>query len=112
MGKRVSNELLSNKTLAVLQKRIFTFHVLSYVGRLHAKISSNNNGGFTAKQLKKLILIHSPIGLKGLLHTEHLGCWLLYVHACHLICSTFVKVENVQSAQLFFVWFARRFEQL
>ena len=83
----------------------------SYVGRLPAQISSNY-GGFTAKQWKNWILIYSPLVLKGLLPTEHLGCWLLYVDTCHLICSTFIKVENVQSAHLFFVRFARRFEEL
>ena len=104
----VSNDLLNKNKLAVLEKRISAFHVPSYVGRLPAQISSNY-GGFTAKQW---ILVYSPIVLKGLLPTEHLGCWLLFVRACHLICSTFLKVENVQSAHLFFVQFARCVEEL
>ena len=62
--------------------------------------------------MENWILIYSPVVLKDLLPTEHLGCWLLFVHACHLICSTWIKVENIHSAHMLFVQFTRRFEEL
>ena len=80
----------------------------SNVGRLPAQIASR----FTAKQWKNWNLIYSLVVLKDLVPTEYLGCWLLFVHACHLICSTLIKVENIHSAHMFFVQFARRFEEL
>ena len=55
---------------------------------------------------------YSPIVLKGLIPAEHVGCWLLFVRACNLICSPFLILENVQSAHLFFVQFANCVKEL
>lgn len=39
-----------------------------------------------------------------------MGCWLLFVRACRLICKPIVKIDDINTADLFFLQFCRRFE--
>ena len=80
-------------------------------GRLPARIGSCY-GGFTAKQWKNWILIYSVVAMKGMLPNDHMGCWLLYVNACKLLCKPVLKKEDIIAADRFFIQFCRKFEIL
>ena len=41
-----------------------------------------------------------------------MGCWLLFVRATTFLCKPIIKVDDVNSADLFFLQFCRRFEVL
>ena len=57
------------------------------VGRLPARIKSRYDG-FTAQQW---ILLYSVVAMKHMLPSDHMGCWLLYVNACKLLCKPMLK---------------------
>ena len=79
-----------------IEKRIDLFTVPAVVGRLPSRIGSQY-GGFTAKQWKNWILLYSAVALKGLLPSDDMGCWLLFVRACSLLCKPIIKKEDVAS---------------
>ena len=66
------------------------------MGRLPGWVGSRY-GGFTAKQWKNWVLLYSAVALKGLIPSNDMGCWLLFVRACTLLCQPRVKVEDVNS---------------
>ena len=105
----VKNSILSKGDIEEIENRVSLFKVPTGVGRLPGRIGSRY-GGFTANQWKNWILLYSPVVLKGLLPTNDMGCWLLFVRACRLICKAIVKIDDINSADLFFLQFCRRFE--
>ena len=107
----VTNNLLTKQGLEEIENHIASFKVPSDVGRLPAQISSNY-GAFIAKQWKNWILIYSPVVLKGLLPSEHMGCWLLFVCACRAICLPLITTSDVESSHMFFLQFCKRVEEL
>lgn len=104
-------KLLSKADLAKIEYRIKLFHVPSDCGRVPFKISSSY-GAFTAEQWRNWIIIYSPVVLKGLLPTEHLRCWLLFVQACHLLCYRIIKYPDIVTADLLLLNFCKSFQQL
>ncbi len=85
----IEKGLLTNQKLKEVETRVSLFQIPSGVGRLQGRISSQY-GGFTANQWRNWIMMYSPVVLKGLLPTEYMGCWLLFVRACYTICSRLV----------------------
>lgn len=81
------------------------------MGRLPSRIGARH-GGFTAKQWKNWILIYSVVALNGLLPSSHMGCWLLYVHACKLLCKPILKREDIIAADRFLIQYCHKFETL
>ena len=73
-----------------IEKRIDLFTVPAVVGRLPSRIGSQY-GGFTAKQWKNWILLYSAVALKGLLPSDDMRCWLLFVGACSLLCKPIIR---------------------
>lgn len=91
------NDILSKRDIEDIENYISIFKVPTGVGRLPARIGSWY-GGFTANQWKNWILLYSPVVLKGLLPTNDMGCWLLFVRACRLICKPNVKIDDINTA--------------
>ena len=50
--------------------------------------------------------------LEGLLANGHMGCWLLFVRACHTICSSFISIRDIESSHMFLIQFCKRVEEL
>ena len=98
----VKNGILSKGDIEEIENRVSLFKVPTGVGRLPGRIGSRY-GGFTANQWKNWILLYSPVVLKGLLPTNDMGCWLLFVCACRLICKAIVKIDDINSASCNFV---------
>ena len=84
----IENNLLTKESIEEIESRISLFNVPTGVGRLPSRIASRH-GSFTAKQWKNRILIYSVAVLKGVLPSNHMGCWLLYVRACKLLCKLY-----------------------
>lgn len=94
----LQNNLLTTQRLEEVESRIASFKVPSDISRLPVQISSDY-GAFTAKQWKNWILIYSPVVLKGLLPSEHMGCWLLFVCACCAICMPLITRNDAESSR-------------
>lgn len=102
---------LSKSDITEIERRISLFKVPAGVGRLPGRIGSRY-GGFTADQWKNWILLYSATVLKGLLPSSDMGCWLLFVRACTLLCKPVLKLDDINAADLFFLQFCRRFENI
>ena len=107
----VKNNFLMKKDLKILEERIHSFDVGTGIGRLPHRIASNY-GGYTTSQWKNWTLIYSMFCLKGLLPESHLRCWQTFVLACQYLCSPVMSKTDILKADLLFVKFGERFEQL
>ena len=107
--------MLSKKNLEILEQKIHLFDVGTGNGRLPHKIASNY-GGYTASQWKKKwknwTLIYCLFCLKDLLPERHIICWQIFVLACKWICSPIISKTDIVKADLLFVKFGQKFEQL
>ena len=90
----VDFNLLTNRKMEEIEKKIKSFIIPADCGRLPSNISSSY-GSFTASQWRNWITIYSPVVLKGILPNEHLRCWLLFVKATQLLCHRIVRVYDV-----------------
>ena len=107
----VKTNLLSKKDLKVLEERINSFDVGTGIGRLPHRIASNYDG-YTASQWKNWTLIYSLFSLKGLLSESHLRCWQTFDLACQYLCTPVLSTIDILKADLLFVKFGERLEQL
>ena len=107
----ITKNLLSKKDLKVLEDRINYFDVGTGIGRLLHKTASDY-GGYTASQWKNWILIYSMFFLKDLLPETHLRCWQTFVLACQYLCTPVLSKTDIIKADLLFVKFGERFENL
>lgn len=87
--------LFTKTVFEKIQQRVDTIKPPSAVGRIPLKITSNFSG-FTADQWKTWTTMYSPYALRDVLPSEHLQCWLKFVHACRLLCSTVLTMDEVQ----------------
>ena len=71
---------------------IITKHSLSVIEERVRAISTAKNIGWLpyADQWRNWTIIFSPVVLKGLLPSQHLRCWLLFVKACSLLCRRII----------------------
>ena len=107
----ITKNLLSKKDLKVLEDRINSFDVGTGIGRLLHKTASDY-GGYTASEWKNWILIYSMFFLKDLLPETHLRCWQTFVLACQYLCTPVLSKTDIIKADLLFVKFGERFENL
>ena len=107
----VKKDLLTKKKLKILEQKIDSFDVETGNGRLPHRIASNY-GGYTASQWKNWTLIYSLFCLRDLLPESHLRCWQTFVLACQYICCPILSKTDIVKADLLFVKFGKKFEQL
>ena len=89
-----TKNVLTEKHLVEIQKRVDTFTCPSDVGRLPLKISSHFSG-FTAEQWKNWTIYFSLYALKGILPWNHYNCWLLFVKSCWIFCRRSISVSEL-----------------
>lgn len=107
----IKNNYLTKKDLKVIETRINSFDTGTGIGRLPHRIASNY-GSYTASQWKNWTLIYSLFCLKSLLPENHLKCWQTFVLACQYLCSPVLTRTDILKADLLFVKFGERIEQL
>lgn len=79
------------------------------IGRLPLKIGSCFSG-FTADQWRNWTISYSPIALRDVLHRDHLQYWLLFVKACNLLSTRYLKKENILLADQYLQFFCKKYE--
>ena len=107
----IHHNVLTKDDLLSFEKLIDKFHSPADIGHIPSNVSAGY-GGFTANQWRLWITLYSPVVLKSVLPREHYQCWLLYVRVCAILCSQFLHVPDVDSADLFLLNFCRRCEAL
>lgn len=103
--------LLDEKDLKLLQKRINKLKVPSSIGRIPSKIASRFKG-FTADQFKNWALVFSSFALKDILPDRHLQSWKLFVKACRILCSPVISTSQVKIADELLLKFCRTVQDL
>jgi hypothetical protein len=91
------NNLFTKTQLEEIEKRIETMKVITDIGRLPMKITSNA-GSYTAEQWKNWTLIYSLYCLEGILPDVHYKCWHTFVLACLYICKPVLSKSDLQIA--------------
>lgn len=104
-------EILDHKAFEIIQKRIMSVNVPRDVGRIPYKIESGM-AGMTADQWKNWTCIYSIYALHGLLPSEHLDCWWLFVQACIFLCQPLISHADINKGDLFIMEFCKEFEKL
>ena len=107
----IEKELLTKQNLSTIESLLYKFCTPINVGRLPSNISSMYKG-YTANQWSNWITIYSLVVLKGILPSEHLRCWLLFVRACCILKSHTLRKQDVITADTYLVQFCRTFQQL
>jgi len=115
-GKRVmqvwiDQGVLSKRDFRKIEQTVAKIKVPRHVGRISLKIALSFSG-FTADEWRNWITIFSPVALKGLMHPDHLRCWLLFVRACYLICYRIITTEIIDEIHLYLVQFCKLFQNL
>lgn len=105
------NGLLKKEDFDMIQQKIETLQVPSDVGRIPYKIESGM-AGLTADQWKNWTCVYSMYALQGVLATEHLNCWWLFVQACILICQPLISQERINRADQIMLEFCQVYENL
>ena len=103
--------ILSEHSLAEIDRRAKLVQVPSDIGRLPTNISSNY-GGFKADQWRSWITVYSPVVLKGLLPTAHFLCWMIFVRATCILCQRILKKADLLTADLMLLNFCEKFQHL
>ena len=104
-------EILTKNDLEEIEKRSSEFQVPYSIGRLPTNIASNY-GGFKATQWQTWITLYSPVVLKGIIPDNHLQCWLIFVRDSSIMSQRILKKDDVTTADLLFLTFCKKFEQL
>ena len=105
------NNILSKQDLAIIEKRMSQMQAPYSIGRLPLKIGSGFSG-FTADQWRNWTVSYSPIALRDVLPREHLQYWLLFVKACSLLCTRYLKKGNIQLADQYLQLFCTKYEEV
>ena len=74
------------------------------IGRIPCKIASSF-ADFTAYQWRVWTTIISLVVLKGILPSDDLNCWLLFVNTCRLLMTRIILVDNVKQANEYLMLF-------
>ena len=107
----IKTDRLTQQDLQVIQEKAALLKFPYDVGRIPIKIASTFSG-FTADQWRTWTTIISPIVLKGVLQTEDLNCWLIFVNACRLMLTRIISLDAVSQADNYLVLFCRTFQRL
>ena len=103
--------ILSQQNLELIQERTELLSFPYDIGRIPTKIGSTFSG-FTADQWRTWTIVISPIVLKGILPTDDLKCWLLFVNACQLMMTRIISIDTVSRADGYLVLFCKTFQRL
>ena len=52
------------------------------------------------------------VSLKGIIHPDHLCCWLLFVRACNMLCTRIITTDAIRGAHCYLVEFCRQYVHL
>lgn len=107
----IDQGILSRRDFTEIESITSKIRVPHDVGRIPLKIQSSFSG-FTADQWRNWITVFSPVALKGILPSNHLRCWLLFVRACYLICARIITTQVIDQIDMYLVQFCKQFEQL
>lgn len=107
----IEKEILTKNHLKNMEQKISIFCLPAGIGRIPSGISSTY-GSFTADQWRNWITIYSPIVLKDVIPPDHLRCWLLFVHACSILCHNFIKQCDAECADSFLHQFCQQYQRL
>lgn len=110
-GLWIEQDILNKDDIKTIENKISLFCLPANIGRLPSHISSCH-GSFTADQWKNWITIYSPVVLKDTIVPNHLQCWLLFVQACSILGSGYVKQCDIDSADMLLHQFCHKFERL
>lgn len=103
--------IITNDQLDVIQNRIDSLQVLTGLGRIPRKVSSNFSG-FTAEQLKNWVLLYSMYALHGIISQDEYHCWQAFVLACFLVCRRVITSQDIVKADLLFVKFCTHLQRI
>ena len=103
--------MLTSSNLEEIQNVVNSFACPSDLGRIPYKIASGISG-FTADQGKQWIVVYSLVSLKLLLPPDHYKCWQTFVHACQLLCSPSIILQNLEEAHSLLVTCCKDIETL
>lgn len=103
--------ILTQQNLESIQNKTELLSFPYDIGRIPTKIGSSFSG-FTADQWRTWTTVISPIVLKGILPSEHLRCWLLFVNACRLMITRIISLDSVSKADDYLVLFCKTFQTL
>lgn len=84
----VKRGTLQSGAFAKIQDTVNDMKVPAAMGRIPRKIASNFSS-FTADEWKNLTLYFSLVALKDVLPLNHYACWVLFVEACHYLCTLY-----------------------
>ena len=105
----VERGIITKNDFSKIEKVVAKIFTPRSVGRIPNKIASGFSG-FTANQWR--ITVFSPVALKGILPTDHLRCWLLYVRACFVICNHIITSQAIEEVDQYLTQFCKHFQQL
>ena len=103
------NNILTKQDLVIIEERMSHMQAPYSIGRLPLKIGSGFSG-FTADQWRNWTISYSPIALRDVLHRDHLQYWLLFVKACNLLSTRYLKKENILLADQYLHFFCKKYE--
>ena len=104
----IKNEILTRQDIDRMETEMSELHAPHSVGRLPLKIGTGFSG-FTADQWKNWTVGYSAVVLRGVLPSEHLRYWLMFVKACTLLCTRCLVKENVELAHQYLHMFCKMF---
>lgn len=105
--------LFTSEQFELIQNKVDSFHTPADVGRIPTKISTGHGfSGFSAEQWRNWTLLYSLFSLKDILHHSHFNCWMLFVKACHLLCSRSISTREIEDADQLLNEFCITFENL
>ena len=105
------NNILKKQDLVIIEERMSHMQAPYSIGRLPLKIGSGFSG-FTADQWRNWTISYSPIALHDVLHRDHLQYWLLFVKACNLLSTRYLKKENILLADQYLQLFCKKYEEV
>lgn len=107
----LEKDILGPNSLKNLKQSIQNVKVPADVGRIPSNIESNYSR-FTAEEWKNWTLYYSLFVLRHVLPDAHFNCWQKFVLACTFICSPYITENDVKRANILFIRFGKKVEQL
>ena len=106
-----TKNVLSKQDIEIIEERMPRLQAPYSIGRLPLKIGSGFSG-FTADQWRNWTIYYSSIALRGVLPSENLQYWLLFVKACSLLCTRCLRKEDIQLADQYLHLFCQKYEEV
>jgi len=85
--------------LEIIQQTIDQFTVPAGIGQFPRKVEGGSGfSNFKAEEWKNWVLIYSLIYFKPILNVELYSLWVVFTHACALLCSRAITSSNINRA--------------